>query len=209
MSAAAATFGTATTTATYSMGTGATPNGVSKILNLCKGGASRPNTVVNIDSAMAGAGGSTIVNTLNVTFANAVMQIGMPQAHLAARMLGLGRATAERYNRLSFNAPAMLFNKNAAGNDAAFALKTGFSARALIRLLGNDDFGVKVSPDGSASYDALKIDHSSGGVKLSEPLLMPSLPTAPVPPPAGKLAVYARERAGPRACYPASNACRR
>ena len=38
-------------------------------------------------------------------------------------------------------------NKAAAGNDAAFAFKTGFSARALIGLLGNDDFSFKVSPE--------------------------------------------------------------
>jgi hypothetical protein len=32
--------------------------------------------------------------------------------------------------------------------DAAFAFKTGFSARALIGLLGSDDFALKVTPDG-------------------------------------------------------------
>ena len=41
-------------------------------------------------------------------------------------------------------------NKAAPANDAAFAFKTGFSARALIGLLGSDNFGFKVSPDGSA-----------------------------------------------------------
>ena len=41
------------------------------------------------------------------------------------------------------------FNKNAAANDAAVAFKTGFSARALIGLLGSDDLSVKVSPDGT------------------------------------------------------------
>ena len=72
VSAAAATIGTATTTATYGMETGVTPNSVSKTLNLGTGGASGSSTVVNIGSAKAGAGGSTVVNTTTVTFANAV-----------------------------------------------------------------------------------------------------------------------------------------
>jgi hypothetical protein len=201
VSAAAATIGTATTTATYGMGTGATTTGVTKTLNLGTGGASGSTTVVNIGSATAGAGGTTVLNTPTVTFANAVTQVGMPQANLNAQLLGLGGAMADSYNRLSVNAPAMLFNNAGAGieatvnkatpaNDAAFAFKTGFSARALIGLLG------KVSPDGSAFFDAIKIDRNSGRVELPEPLHMPSLPAAPDPPPAGKLAVYARDRAG-------------
>ncbi len=177
VSAASASIGTATTTATYGMGTGATTTGVTKTVNLGTGGASGSTTVVNIGSATAGAGGTTVVNTPTVTFANAVTQVGMPQANLTAQLLGLGGATADSYNRVSVNTPALLFNnagagieatvnKAAAGNDAAFAFKTGFSARALIGLLGNDDFGFKVSPDGSAFFDALKIDRTSGQVEL-------------------------------------------
>ena len=138
------------------MGTGATTTGVTKTVNLGTGGASGSTTVVNIGSASAGAGGTTVVNTPTVTFANAVTQVGMPQANLTAQLLGLGGATADSFNRLSVNTPALLFNnagagieatfnKTAAGNDAAFAFKTGFSARALIGLLGNDDFSFKVN----------------------------------------------------------------
>ncbi len=108
---------------------------------------------------------------------------------------------------MSVNTPALLFNnagagieatvnKAAAGNDAAFAFKTGFSARALIGLLGNDDFSFKVSPDGSAFFDAIRIDRTSGRVELPEPVVLPALAAAPDPPPPGKLAVYARDRAG-------------
>ena len=207
VSAASASIGTATTTATYGMGTGGTTTGVTKTLNLGTGGASGSTTVVNIGSATAGAGGTTVVNTPTVTFANAVTQVGMPQANLTAQLLGLGGATADSYNRLSMNAPAVLLNnagagieatvnKAAAGNDAAFAFKTGFSARALIGLLGNDDFSFKVSPDGSVFFEALKIDRSSGQVELPQPTILPGLSAAPAPPPAGKAAVYARTRAG-------------
>ena len=207
VSAASASIGTATTTATYGMGTGATTTGVTKTVNLGTGGASGSTTVVNIGSATAGAGGTTVVNTPAVTFANAVTQVGMPQANLTAQLLGLGGATADSTNRLSMNTPAVLLNnagagieatvnKAAAGNDAAFAFKTGFSARALIGLLGNDDFSFKVSPDGSAFFDALKIDRTSGQVELLQPTILPGLSAAPPPPPSGKAAVYARNRAG-------------
>jgi hypothetical protein len=207
VSAAAATIGTATTTATYGMGTGINPTGVTKTLNLGTGGASGSTTVVNIGSATAGAGGTTVVNTPTVTFANAVTQVAMPQANLTAQLLGLGGATADSYNRFSMNTPAVLINnagagveatlnKNAAGNDAAFAFKTGFSARALIGLLGSDDFSFKVSPNGAAFFDAIIVDRTNGQVELPQPTILPGLNAAPSPPPADKIAVYARNRAG-------------
>jgi hypothetical protein len=207
VSAAAATIGTATSTATYGLGTGATTTGVTKTVNLGTGGASGSTTVVNIGPVAAGAGGTTVLNTPTVTFANAVTQVGMPQANLTAQLLGLGGATADSYNRLSINAPAMLFNNAGAGieatvnkaapaNDAAFAFKTGFSVRALIGLLGSDNFGFKVSPDGSAFFEAITIDRNSGQVELPQPTILPGLAAAPAPPPTGKIAVYARNRAG-------------
>jgi len=202
-----ATIGTSTGTATYGIGTGATTNGTTKTVNLGTGGGSGSNTVVNIGSAAAGAGGTTVINTPTVTFANSVTQVGMPQANLTAQTLGLGWATADAFNRFSINTPAMLFNhagngieatfnKNAPGDDAAFAFKTGFSTRALIGLLGNDDFSFKVSPDGSAYYDALRIDRASGRVELPEPMVLPGRATPPDPPPAGRIHLYARDRAG-------------
>jgi len=207
VSAASASIGTATGTATYGLGSGATTNGTTKTVNIGTGGANGSTTVVNIGSATAGAGGTTVVNTPTVTFANTVTQVAMPQANLTAQLLGLGWATADSYNRFSINTPAMLFNhagngieatfnKNAPADDAAFAFKTGFSARALIGLLGNDDFSFKVSPNGATFFDAIRIDRTSGRVELPEPVVLPALPAAPDPPPAGKLAVYARDRAG-------------
>ena len=159
------------------MGTGATMTGVTKTVNLGTGGASGSNTVVNVGSATAGAGGTTVVNTPTVTFANAVTQVGMPQANLTAQLLGLGGATADATNRLSANTPNVLLNnagasidvtvnKNAAVNDASFSFKTGFSVRTLFGTLGSDDFTLKVSPDGSSSFDALVADRNTGRVKF-------------------------------------------
>jgi hypothetical protein len=45
-------------------------------------------------------------------------------------------------------------------------MQTGFSTRALVGLLGNDDFGIKVTPDGSTFHDALVIDKDTGNVAI-------------------------------------------
>ena len=202
-----ATIGTAPGTATYGVGTGATASGATKTVNLGTGGAAGSDTVVNIGSDTPGADGTTVINTPTVTFANGVTVVGMPQANLTALLLGLGGAVADAWNRLSVNTPAVLLNnagagieatvnKAAAGNDAAFAFKTGFSARALIGLLGSDDFSFKVSPDGSAYHDAILIDRTSGRVELPKPAILPAASSAPAAPASGKLALYARTRAG-------------
>jgi hypothetical protein len=202
-----ATIGTAAGNATYGLGTGATASGAAKTVNLGTGGASGSDTVVNIGSDTPGADGMTVINTPTVTFANGVTVVGMPQANLTALLLGLGGAVADAWNRLSVNTPAVMLNnagagieatvnKAAAGNDAAFAFKTGFSARALIGLLGSDDFSFKVSPDGSAYFDAILIDRNSGRVELPKPAILPAASSAPAAPASGKLALYARTRAG-------------
>ena len=87
-------------------------------------------------------------------------------------------------------------NEAAPGNDAAFAFKSGFSARALIGLLGDDDFRVKGTPDGATFHDALQVDRSSGRVELPKPAVLPGFAAAPSPPVSGKIAVYAHNRAG-------------
>jgi hypothetical protein len=87
-------------------------------------------------------------------------------------------------------------NKAAPANDAAFAFKTGFSARALIGLLGDDDFRLKVSPDGSTFHDALQVDRTQRPGRAAEAHRAARARAAPSPPASGKIAVYARNRAG-------------
>jgi hypothetical protein len=84
-------------------------------------------------------------------------------------------------NWLAVNADGVLFNKDASGDmrvtinksaaakDAGFTLQDNFSTRALFGLLADDNFTVKVSPDGSTFYTGLSIDRSSG--KVSFPAL--------------------------------------
>ena len=113
-----ASIGTAPDTATYGLGTGATAAAETKTVNLGTGGVAGSDTVVNIGSEVAGADGTTVVNTPTVTFANGVTVVGMPQANLTALLLGLGGAVADAWNRLSVNTPAVLLNHAGAGIDA-------------------------------------------------------------------------------------------
>lgn len=123
--------------------------------------------------------------------------IGVPQ-DLKVQVLGLGGATADSYNRLSVNTPAVLLNNDGAGieasvnkaapaHDAALAFKTGFSARALFGLLGSDDFSVKVSPDGSSSFEALVADRNSGRVSFPAGVALTGLAADPPSPADGWL----------------------
>ncbi len=91
-------------------------------------------------------------------------------------MLGIN-ASADATNKLTVASAAILFNhiggdmqvkinKNAAGNKAAFLFQNNFSARAEFGLLGDDNFTLKVSPDGSTFFDSLKMLAASGRAAL-------------------------------------------
>jgi len=91
--------------------------------------------------------------------------------------VGLGGATADADNALIVQGTAFLFdaetsdcrftfNKQAAGDDLALAFQTGYSARALFGLLGDDDFTVKVTPDGSNYFAGFVVDRNTGRLKL-------------------------------------------
>lgn len=108
-----------------------------------------------------------------------------PLAAVAA-IQDLGRlgilTTADATNRLAVKSDAVLFshddvtpgtgdmrvavNKSAAAKDAGFVFQDGFSARALFGLLGDDDFVIKVSPDGAGFRPAISIDRNTGHVGL-------------------------------------------
>ena len=64
----------------------------------------------------------------------------------------------------------MKINKNTASDTAALLFQTGYSGRAEIGLISNDDFQFKTSIDGSQFNQALHIQASSGIVtKPSHP----------------------------------------
>ena len=90
--------------------------------------------------------------------------------------------TADETNRLSVKSDAVLFshddvtpgsgdaqvkvNKAAPGDTASHLFQTGFSGRAEFGLTGDDDFRVKVSPDGSNWTDAMRVNKDTGRVNF-------------------------------------------
>lgn len=62
----------------------------------------------------------------------------------------------------------VMLNKALAAKDAALALQTGFSTRALLGLFGDDNLAIKVSADGSTFRPALTIDRSNGQLSLAQ-----------------------------------------
>lgn len=89
-------------------------------------------------------------------------------------------AAPDATNRLAVKSDAALFshddvtpgsgdmrhkiNKSAAAKTASVLFQMGFSGRAELGLAGEDDFTVKVSPDGAAWNAALKADRATGFV---------------------------------------------
>ena len=63
-------------------------------------------------------------------------------------------------------------NKEAAADIVSLLLQTGFSGRVEIGLIGDDDFLIKVSPDGSAWVEAVRIDKDDGAILLAANLTM-------------------------------------
>jgi hypothetical protein len=59
-------------------------------------------------------------------------------------------------------------NKNAATDTASLLFQTGWSGRAEMGTAGNDDFSIKVSPDGASFLEALVADGSTGHVTLPQ-----------------------------------------
>ncbi|MBO0902666.1 DUF2793 domain-containing protein [Jiella sonneratiae] len=96
--------------------------------------------------------------------------------------LGVNTA-ADGFNRLAVKTSALLvshddvsgdgngsvlgtFNKEASGNDAGFNFQSGWSTRALMGLYGDEDFRIKVSPDGATFHDAMVVGRATGIVSF-------------------------------------------
>jgi hypothetical protein len=58
-------------------------------------------------------------------------------------------------------------NKEADADVASVLFQKAYSGRAELGLVGDDDFVVKVSADGSAWHEALRIDRATGAIALS------------------------------------------
>lgn len=98
---------------------------------------------------------------------------------LSVAQLGVS-ASPDGTNRLAVAAPATLFNhagaghqvklnKATAGDTAALLFQTGFSGRAELGTLGNDDLALKVSADGTLFLPVLSVAAADGRITLSQP----------------------------------------
>ncbi len=81
--------------------------------------------------------------------------------------------TADEINRISVSSEASLFshegaghqikiNKNAATDTASLMFQTGYQGRSEMGTAGDNDFHLKVSPDGMAWIEAMVVDHETG-----------------------------------------------
>lgn len=101
----------------------------------------------------------------------------------ALPLLGINMA-ADATNRLSVASAAALFshagnghqlkvNKAAAGDTAALLFQTGFSGRSEFGLTGDDDTHLKVSANGTAWVEALKLTKDTGAATFSASVTAP------------------------------------
>ena len=88
-------------------------------------------------------------------------------------------ATADATNKLSGSSGAVLFNHNGAGcqikvnksantDTASYLFQTGFSGRAEFGTIGDDDFSLKVSNNGSTFNEVLKADRTNGNIRFKQ-----------------------------------------
>jgi Protein of unknown function (DUF2793) len=133
--------------------------------------------------AAAGTGGATFLDLTDTPadYAGAAGRIAIVKSDETGLELGeevglLGvNATPDATNKLAIASDASLFNhagaghqhkinKNAAGDTASLLFQTGFSGRAEFGTAGDDDWHVKVSPDGSTWHEAIVVDKDTGRI---------------------------------------------
>jgi len=92
-------------------------------------------------------------------------------------------AVSDATNRLSVRSPATLLdeetgdhrltiNKATVSDTASVVFQSGYSGRAEFGLAGDDDWHVKVSPDGSTWVDALTVSAATGRITLPAALAL-------------------------------------
>lgn len=89
--------------------------------------------------------------------------------------VGINDATPDANNALAVKGSSVLFsnegddmvltvNKDAVGDDAGFYFQTNFETRAVFGLMGDDNFGLRVSDDGAAFSPAWSVDAATGHI---------------------------------------------
>ncbi|MFQ6547310.1 DUF2793 domain-containing protein [Aestuariibius sp. 2305UL40-4] len=137
----------------------------------------------------------------------------VPEELQNVQRVGVG-TSADAGNPLAVSGPATLFthaggghqvklNKSDADDTASLLFQTGWSGRAEIGTAGNDDLSVKVSADGLAWEEALRIDGGTAAVTIGTVLALTpgSVAGLPVGAAAGTLAFVTDGPAGSQPVY--------
>lgn len=106
--------------------------------------------------------------------------------------VGLAGFTADANNALGVTGTNFLFtaasdscrfnfNKAASPFDAALTFQTNYSVRALLGLLGSDEFQLKVSADGGAYSQVYVVNPASGAIAFKTPVGLPAFTVAALP----------------------------
>jgi hypothetical protein len=118
---------------------------------------------------------------LTLVYRNGIWEEATDPPH-STDYLGIN-TTADTLNRLAVSAPATLLthdgaghqlkvNKAAPGDTASLLFQSGWSGRAEMGLAGNDDFSIKISPDGTNYVTGLAVAAASGAVRLPQAVTM-------------------------------------
>ena len=193
-----ASFGTSAANATYGLGSGATASGNSKTVNIATGGAAGSTTTLTLGPAHPAASGNTTIQGTSLTLGPGLADFDMGSAHARADLLGIGGAGASATQRLAVASASTLFthagtgteltlNKADPADSATISLKTGFSTRAQLGLMGNDDLALRLSTDGSSFATALSAAAATGRVTLSRPLILEGQTADPATAPDGTI----------------------
>lgn len=184
------TLGTSTDTASHGLGTGATASGKTKTVQIGTAAAAGSTTTIAIGPSTPGAGGTLTLHSPTVTLGATVTQFDMGSASARATALGIGGATADGTTRLSVNSPMVLFNHAGSGTEASvnkanaaaqalLSFRSDGTPRAQLGLIGNDEFSLRVSPDGSSFTTALSINEATARVSLAQPAILGGLSADP------------------------------
>lgn len=145
--------------------------------------------------ATGGAVRATLTNSA-LTLAASITSMSGAAVVATFSQLGLGGATPDATNRFSINTPALLlnnagtsvemkFNKNALANDAALTFQTGFTTHAIMGLLADNDFTLKV---GASFTTAMTVANATGRVSFPAGIKQIQVgTTAPASPAVGDL----------------------
>lgn len=182
VSATTASLGSGSGDSTISVGSGATPSGGSKTVNIGTAGLAGSTTQVTIGSGIAGSLGQMVIHLPTVTFGATVTEIEAEAARIRADQLGLGGAVADATVRLNVTSPVVQIGHAGAGTDlrlnkaaptetAALTLQSGGTGRGQIALAGSDNLALRVSGDGVAYQTALSVP-ASGRVMLPVGLVL-------------------------------------